>query len=111
MVKTFLLKFLHSDQKDAETIAKKMVNVQYHYLVEVFRTVDLVCPAARLLQEYQTTSPSSRRPQCAREMSGLGHSPILAFSGYVRLRGNLGSTGPLVLPVEGIGLDVIQASN
>src|SRR5271170_1051779 len=30
--------------------------------------------------------------------------------GDVRLRGNLGSTGPPVLPVEGIGLDVIQAS-
>jgi hypothetical protein len=36
---------------------------------------------------------------------------ILACPGHVRLRGNLGSTGPLVLPVEGIGLDVIQASN
>jgi hypothetical protein len=30
--------------------------------------------------------------------------------GIVRLRVNLGSTGPPVLPVEGIGVDVIQAS-
>jgi hypothetical protein len=35
---------------------------------------------------------------------------ILAYLEYVRLRGNLGSTGPPILPVEGIGLDVIQAS-
>ena len=35
---------------------------------------------------------------------------ILPCPGYVRLRGNLGSTGPPVLPVEGIGFDVIQAS-
>jgi transposase len=34
----------------------------------------------------------------------------LPCPGYVRLQGNLGSTGPLVLPVEGIGLDVIQES-
>jgi hypothetical protein len=35
---------------------------------------------------------------------------ILAYLEYVRLRRNLGSIGPPVSPVEGIGLDVIQAS-
>jgi hypothetical protein len=32
------------------------------------------------------------------------------MSGYVRLRGNLASTVFRFLPIEGIGLDVIQAS-
>jgi hypothetical protein len=47
---------------------------------------------------------------------GYGECPLwvirvnLAYLEYVRLRGSLGSTGPPVLPVEGIGLDVIQAS-
>jgi hypothetical protein len=36
---------------------------------------------------------------------------ILACSRHVRLVGNLGSGGYPVLPVEGIGLDVIQAPN
>ena len=34
---------------------------------------------------------------------------ILARPRHVRLGGNLGNAGCLVLPVEGIGLDMIQA--
>lgn len=45
-------------------------------------------------------------------MSEMGSfASILACPGYVRLRGNLGSTVLRFLAVEGIGLDVIQASN
>src|SRR5665213_819905 len=44
-------------------------------------------------------------------MSVVGHSRRFGMSGICPLTGgNLGSAGPPVLPVEGIGLDVIQAS-
>jgi hypothetical protein len=36
---------------------------------------------------------------------------ILAFPPHVRLRGNLGNDVCPVLPIEGIGVDVIQAPN
>jgi len=42
-------------------------------------------------------------------MSVQGHSRRFWHVRDVRLRDNLGSTGPPVLPVEGIGLNVIQA--
>ena len=44
------------------------------------------------------------------ELCSGAFASILACPQHVRLRGNLGSAGCPILPVEGIGLDVIQAT-